>query len=925
MVGSTKYDIRALEGELEFLKDNPQFTERPATIEEFLGPEYLNIEDQVRTGVKRALIGIFGGTINPKTVSAVRRAIFTGGIGIGKTTFASIAIPYMVHWVSCLKNPQQYFGLMDGSRIAFMLMSTTENQAKEVLFGDIKARIEHSPWFKRNCMYDKDFKNQLRFPKDIWVLPGNSAETSFEGYNILGGILDEGDSHKQTANKDFAESGYDTIHARIDSRFNDATTGQHRGLLIVIGQMKKTSGFMQKKKEELEKDPEALVVTMAIWESLGWDKFTDEDGNRKSFYYDTRRKSVVPKLAAGLVDSAFIIEVPLSYLASFKNNPEKALRDLAGIPPAADSPFISLVDRIDECHERWEASHRDQESPAYVPVGSDPVHPSLHREVVATDTIKRVAHIDIAVSANGDALGLAMGHVSGLVEIEDELKPYITFDFLMRIKAAPGTEIILGDIRRILYEIADERKFKLAKVTMDGFQCLTGDTRVPLFDGRVLTMKELAELYPEGGVSTYTVDSATGKITAGKLQKAWKTSTKEVLEVHLDNGEVIRCTPDHRFMLRNGSYVEAQDLLSGQSLMPLYRQIIESYEQIAQPTSATSLRWQYTHRAIAGEAPEGFIRHHKDHNKLNNDPSNLDVILRSEHNAHHNRSEFWTDERRESVGTAISKSNTERTGLDARRRRLDVTIEDLRAYAHLSRREVTLQTGWSQDIIYARLRENGFRGWAEFRKMHIAANNHKVVKVVRMGDVEDVYDLSIETHQNFALESGVFVHNSTDTRQQLNKRKIPSDYLSVDKTTAPYYDLREAIYERRVEWPEYITFLNRGDVTKVNIANKELRELSESGHKVDHPQGGSKDVADCLAGVVYTLMGDRQYRRVARVARTGYGEPTASDKREPFSIGSSGALDGGYGGLLAGLSGLSAPIPPTAPTPQGPQFPSWHK
>lgn len=636
MTSPGKYDTRALEVELEFLKDNPQFSERPATIEEFLGPDYLNIAERVRPGVKRALIGIFGATINPNSVSHVRRAIFTGGIGIGKTTFASIAIPYMVHWVYCLRSPQAYFGLMDGTRIAFMLMSTTESQAKEVLFGDIKARIENSPWFKRNCMYDKDFKNQLRFAdKDIWVLPGNSAETSFEGYNILAGILDEGDSHKQTANKDFAESGYDTIHARIDSRFNDPKTGSHRGLLIVIGQMKRASGFIAKKKKELEKDPEALVVSMTIWESLGWDKFLDSDGSRKSFYYDTRHKAVVPKMAALLVDSKFIIEVPLSYQSSFVNNPEKAMRDLAGIPPEADSPFISLVDRIDECHERWEESHADQDGAAYVPVGPDPVRPSLHRDVFATDTIKRVAHIDIAISANGDALGLAVGHVSSLVDIDDELKPYITFDFLMRLKAAPGTEIILGDIRKILYDLVDERKFKLAKVTMDGFQ-------------------------------------------------------------------------------------------------------------------------------------------------------------------------------------------------------------------------------------------------------------------------------------------------STDTRQQLNKRKIPSDYLSVDKSLAPYYDLREAIYERRVEWPKYMTYISLGDTTKVNIANKELRELSEVGHKVDHPKDGSKDVADAMAGVVYTLMGDRQYRRVARVARTGYGEPTASDNREPFSVGSNESVNGRYGGLLQGLEGLSAPIPHTTTALSAPHFPSWH-
>ena len=117
------------------------------------------------------------------------------------TTIASIVLPYLAHWVLCLRNPQDFFNLLPGSRIAFMQMSTSGQQAKEVVFGDIKARIENAPWFK-NHPYDPKFKNQLRFKGDIWILPGDSGETTFEGYNICGGILDEADSHLVTEHKD---------------------------------------------------------------------------------------------------------------------------------------------------------------------------------------------------------------------------------------------------------------------------------------------------------------------------------------------------------------------------------------------------------------------------------------------------------------------------------------------------------------------------------------------------------------------------------------------------------------------------------------------------------------------------------------------------------------------------------------------------
>ena len=580
----TALDVGLVVSEFNFLKDNPQFEQRPASIIEFLGPEYLNIRDKVRPGIRKSLVRIFGDTVSPIVISRVRRAVFSGGIGIGKTTVASIIMTYMVHWVSCLKDPQDYFNLMDGSRIAFMLMSTSESQAKEVLFGDIKARINNSPWFRNNCQPDKDFRNQLRFPKDIWVLPGNSQETSFEGYNILGGILDEGDSHKKTRDKDYAEQGYDTIHSRIDSRFNDPATEDHRGLLVAIGQMKSSSGFMATKRDELEKDPNAYVSIMSIWESIGWNNYLKPNGDRNSFWYDIKRKQIVPEELVALIKNDSLIEVPASYRKNFVSNPEKALRDLAGIPPAVDDPFISMVDRIEECTERWIESHRDASGRVPVPVDDNPVSPAFASDLVATDSLRRALHLDIAVSAEGDALGLAMGHVSKLVEIDDELKPYIVFDFLLRMKAPAGKEIILGDVRRILYELKEDRHYKIKSVTMDGFQ-------------------------------------------------------------------------------------------------------------------------------------------------------------------------------------------------------------------------------------------------------------------------------------------------STDSMQQLRRRRIPSSYLSVDKTLIPYYDLREAIYERRIEFPPYLTHVNVGDVEVVEIARRELMQLTEVGHKVDHPKKGSKDVTDAMAGVVYTLMGDRAYRRIARPAATGYHAP----------------------------------------------------
>ena len=448
--------------ELQWLIRNPAFKERPASIVEFLAADYLNIEAGTRDGVKECLVSIFGDKPNVYNLANVQRAMFTGAIGIGKTTFASIALPYMVHWCLCLKDPQGFFGLLPGSRIAFMQMSTSEKQAKEVLFGDIFARINHSPWFK-NYPHDPKYTSQIRFPGDIWIVPGDSRETSFEGYNILGGIIDEIDSHLVTEKKDYAEAGFDTIHARITSRFLD------RGLLILIGQMKKTTGFAAKKYEEFIKEGQdggCYAKKLTIWESLGWPKFLKPDGSRDSFWFDPRRKVMIPEIQLDFVEKDGLMEIPIKYKKDFSNNPEKALRDLAGVPPLVGDAFISMADRVEICRDKWHARYDITESP----VGKNLAKPNFADWFTAPDTLRRVVHIDIAYSATGDALGMAMGHVREVVEIDGEMMPVIIFDMLLRMRPLPGTQIQLSDVRQIIYHLKQDRGYRIKKVTLDGFQ-----------------------------------------------------------------------------------------------------------------------------------------------------------------------------------------------------------------------------------------------------------------------------------------------------------------------------------------------------------------------------------------------------------------------------------------------------------------------
>ncbi len=179
--------------------------------------------------------------------------------------------------------------------------------------------------------------------------------------------------------------------------------------------------------------------------------------------------------------------------------------------------------------------------------------------------------------------------------------------------------------------------------------CFSGDTKIALADGRNISFIQLIEEYSEGKeYFCYTVLD-NGTIGVQKIINPRKTKINtEVIKIILDNDEEIICTPDHLFMIRDGTYKEARELESTDSLMPLKRQIskkggkitIDGYEMIFDPKEN---KWIFTHlladkynimNDIYTEL-DGAHRHHKDFNKLNNNPNNICRLTKEEHMALH--------------------------------------------------------------------------------------------------------------------------------------------------------------------------------------------------------------------------------------------------------------------------------------------------
>lgn len=177
-------------------------------------------------------------------------------------------------------------------------------------------------------------------------------------------------------------------------------------------------------------------------------------------------------------------------------------------------------------------------------------------------------------------------------DIKDGLKPVqrrilysmyemgITFDKPYRKSARIVGEVMgkyhpHGDasIYSALVRMAQDFSMRYRLVQGQGnFGCFTKETKIRLIDGKDMSFEELISEQKKGKSHwTFSINTETLEIEKAQITNPRLTRKKaELVEIELDNGRKIRCTPDHRFMLRTGEYKEAMKLKIGESLMPFY-------------------------------------------------------------------------------------------------------------------------------------------------------------------------------------------------------------------------------------------------------------------------------------------------------------------------------------------------------------------
>lgn len=332
--------------------------------------------------------------------------------------------------------------------------------------------------------------------------------------------------------------------------------------------------------------------------------------------------------------------------------------------------------------------------------------------------------------------------------------------------------------------------------------CFTGDTKVPLLNGLQYTFLELLNM---GEFYVYSMNEKL-QLVPGKAKCIMTKENTEIIEVGISGGEIVRCTPDQPFMLIDGSYKKAEDLIpKSDCLMPLYRSYDtrDGYESIHSYHS----RAIHTHNMVAeyflGKKDKDLFTHHKDELWFNNSPENLEYINKNEHSSNHakKRNYFSKDEfklKRKQTFIKKGKFFDERFLV----KKQETIKTNFKNYLEKNREE------WLEKV-----KDNGKRGSKYLQKLSgtyicdkcgrvcknkgafnrhnkIHKNNHKVLFIRKIDSKENVYCLQVEKYHNFAISAGVIVHNcgmlSFDIGQGTLKDLVPERIDELIRSVIPF-------------------------------------------------------------------------------------------------------------------------------------------
>lgn len=396
--------------------ENPELDFNPVGLVEFaLSDNYLGCKDEVWSSIKKDLEVIEKG--KQKII------ILEGAPGCGKSFTSSVLISYSIYRMLCLRSPQKTFGMARGSQICAINMGVNELNARNVIFSEIKARIDNSPFFTKYFPPNPEVLSSLEFDKFVNLRPGNSKMTFPLGFNVFCCAMDDCAWYQDTDDFDIGKEMYNALEKRISRRFPTCDWAY----LLLVTNPSYNDKFIEKLQERAIEQPEKyFAMRRKIWDAKPW-IYCGE-----TFEYEGR-------------------QIPIEHKDDYERDPVTAERDLESRPSAALMPFFKSMIPVFQSLSRGVKNPVEGKLFNIIPSSFKPVEDSNY-----------FVHLDL--SQNKCNAGLAMCRWLSTNKIRVEL--------IMRFDPKQlGGEINFEDVREYIFLLKD-MGFNIRKLTADGFQSL---------------------------------------------------------------------------------------------------------------------------------------------------------------------------------------------------------------------------------------------------------------------------------------------------------------------------------------------------------------------------------------------------------------------------------------------------------------------
>lgn len=470
------------------------YDRKPVGISQFItDPDYLGLDiirnqddENKKNGVYEMWYDVLCELFDP--LKKYHELVVSSSIGTGKSSMASLAMVYKLYQMSCLRDPQNFYGLMPGHKIIYGVFTVFKYKARELGGDYIRKAVEGSPYFREVFPYNRNKAVDLEFPKSISLTYGASALSAI-GLNLFSVLIDEAEFMKGATSESDKGQAYDLYTStvrRMESRF--MRQGNMPGIMIQISSKSSADSYLAERIRNNADDDKILVVEKTGWEVKPWrykgDKFPVFTGDS---YNDPR--ILTQEECDTAEDKTGIMMIPVEHRKPFEEDIYGALRDLANVATGSGNPLLPnrtyIYNAINE--DRFHPFKMDE---FHIGVDDDLVIADFldMRKIVGTrrgsptprlnPTAPRYIHLDLAFS--GDALGFCMGHIGSTRILEkadnqnpglqrEVVLPQIEIDMVMRVVPRKGSKIRFSAVRDFIVHLR-QYGFNIAEVTADTFQ-----------------------------------------------------------------------------------------------------------------------------------------------------------------------------------------------------------------------------------------------------------------------------------------------------------------------------------------------------------------------------------------------------------------------------------------------------------------------